>query len=146
MGEESLGFWTEGRVDVEALLDEGVELHTPFGRLLQTLHWLVLQLPHRHQGLEVGVGHYPFCQLDGGDPQRPNVGLVGVEALLHDFGTHPVRGADLGFVACVGVHALGGDSEVCEFGESLLVEQYVGGLDVSVYLFVFVEVDEPLEY
>jgi hypothetical protein len=32
--------------------------------------------------------------------------------VLHDFGTHPVRRTDLRLMACIGVHALGGYSEI----------------------------------
>lgn len=66
--------------------------------------------------------------------------------MLHDFGTHPVGGADLGAMACVGVHAFGGDSEICEFGDALAVEEDVGGLYVAMDLFVGVEVDQALEH
>lgn len=65
--------------------------------------------------------------------------------MFHDFGTHPVRRADLRLVAGVGIHAFSGHSEVCQFGHAVLIEEDVGSLDVSVYLLVLMQVDESLE-
>jgi hypothetical protein len=66
--------------------------------------------------------------------------------VFHDFGAHPIRGANLGAVAGVGVHAFSGYSEVCQFGYAFAVEKYVGGLYVAMYLFVGVEVNEAFEH
>jgi hypothetical protein len=49
-------------------------------------------------------------------------------------------------MACVGVHAFGGDPEVSQFGEAVFVEQDVGGLDVAMDFFVLVQVHQTLQH
>jgi hypothetical protein len=134
------------RVDVEAVFNEGVKVTAPFIGLLEGLDRLVFELPHGNQGFEIGIGHYSFGQLDSCYSQRPYIGLVSIFVMFHDFGTHPVGTAYLRLVSCIGVHALSGYTEVREFCYALLVEEDVGCLDVTVYLFVLMQVDEALEH
>lgn len=48
-------------------------------------------------------------------------------------------------MSSVGIHALSGDSEVCEFGEAVLIEEDVGSFDIAMDLFVFMQVEQALE-
>ena len=46
----------------------------------------------------------------------------------------------------IGVHALGGDSKICQFGHSFVIEQNIGGLDIPVYLLAGMQVGQPLDH
>ena len=145
MGKQSPCLWSFFRVGVETVLHKRIELPTPPLRILETLNRLIFQLPHRNKRLEVGVGNYPFCQFDGSNAQRPYISFVGVLTVLHNFGTHPIRRANLRLMTCIGVHALGGDPKVSQFGNSFFIEQNISSFNVPVDLLVGVQVDESIE-
>ena len=65
--EEPFGLRSLVGVEVQASLNKIVELLRPLGWLLQSLYRFVLELPHRNEGFQVGVGGFSFCQFDGGD-------------------------------------------------------------------------------
>lgn len=105
--------WPVLGINVQTILDKGVELGRPFLPVLEALNRLILELPHGYERFEVRVGHDSFRQLNGSDSQRPYIGLVGILIMLHDLGTHPIGRAHLRLVASVGVHALRRHSEIC---------------------------------
>ena len=107
MIEQLFGFGSQVGVDIETVLDKGIEFWTPFIGVFEALDGFVLELPHGDEGFEVRVGDYSFSEFDGSDSEGPDVGFIGVFAVFHDFWAHPVGRTDLGFVACVGVHAFG---------------------------------------
>jgi len=60
MTEQSSSLWTLTGIDIETIFDKLIKLFTPFAGIFETLDWLVFQLPHRYQWLEMGVGYYTF--------------------------------------------------------------------------------------
>ncbi len=91
------------------------------------------------------IGHDALGQFDCSHSQRPNIGLVGVLAVAQNFGAHPVGRAHLRAVSGVGVHALGGYAKICQFGDSFVIEQNIGSLDIPVYLLAGVQVGQSLD-
>lgn len=80
--------------------------------------------------MDVGVGRNAFGELDGGDPERPDVRFEAVARFFDDFGGHPEGSADDRFALGVRVVQLGGDAEVRELRNALFGEQNVPGLYV----------------
>lgn len=46
----------------------------------------------------------------------------------------------------VGVHALCTDTKISQFGHSFLVEEYVGSLNIPMYLLIGMEVGQSLDH
>jgi len=62
--------------------------------------------------------------------------------MLHDLWAHPVRRADLRLVPRIGIHTLRGYSKVSQFSNSFFIEQYIRSFDVSMYLFILVQINQ----
>jgi hypothetical protein len=96
-------------------------------------------------GVHVRVGRLAEGQLDGGDAERPDVGLEVVAGLLDHLGSHPEGGADEGVALRLHVGQLGSDAKVGQLNLAGLGEEDVGGLDVAVDFAFGVEIVEAEE-
>lgn len=101
-----LGVFAQAEVD--KVLEGGGEVAFEHGR------WVLGDQEEDLHGVDVGIGGLAVCQLQGGDAERPDVGLAVVARLLDDLGGHPEGGADEGVLLSHGGRELARDAKVGE--------------------------------
>ena len=137
---------TLARVVDEAARDELAERFAAHpGRAQRGELAAVVASTERVERLHVGVWRSPFDDLDGGDAERPDVGLAVVSAVVQDFRRHVQGRAGVIPSLLPPFRERACDAKVGELDLAARRREDVARLDVEVDDGDAVEVNQPLE-
>ncbi len=122
-----------------------IKLRWPFLSLFEPLNGFILHCPHCHERLEMRIWDHTFSKLYGSDSKWPNISFLIILTVLNDLWAHPIRTSNMSVVSSICIHHLCRNSEISQFGCTILIQQDIGRLNISVNFFTVVQVFQSFQ-